>query len=40
MMEYETEDLKVIRGESRLNSELLNKLYEQTKEATAKPISL
>jgi len=32
VMEYEAEVLKVIRGESRLNSELLNKLYEQAKE--------
>ena len=32
MLEYEAETLKVIRGESRLNSDLLNKLYEQAKE--------
>ncbi len=32
VLEYETEVLKVIRGDSRLNSDLLNKLYEQAKE--------
>ena len=31
MSEYETEVLKVIRGESRLTADLLNKLYEQAK---------
>jgi len=31
LLEYEAEVLKVIRGESRLNSDLLNKLYEQAK---------
>ena len=35
MMEYETEVLKVIRGESKLNSDLLNKLYEEAKEKAA-----
>jgi len=35
MMEYETEILKVIRGESKLNSDLLNKLYEEAKEKAA-----
>jgi DNA invertase Pin-like site-specific DNA recombinase len=32
VLEYEAEVLKVIRGESKLNSELLNKLYEEAKE--------
>jgi len=36
MKEYETEVLKIIRGESNLNSELLNKLYEEAKEKVAK----
>ncbi|MDR0952280.1 MAG: recombinase family protein [Oscillospiraceae bacterium] len=31
VMEYEAEVLKIIRGESKLNSELLNKLYEEAK---------
>ena len=35
MMEYEAEVLKVIRGESKLNSDLLNKLYEEAKEKAA-----
>jgi len=35
MMEYEAEVLKVIRGESKLNSDLLNKLYEEAKEKSA-----
>jgi DNA invertase Pin-like site-specific DNA recombinase len=30
--EYEAEVIKVIRGESKLNSELLNRLYEEAKE--------
>jgi len=32
MMEYEAEVIKIIRGESKLNSDLLNKLYEEAKE--------
>lgn len=32
MAEYETEVLKIIRGESKLNAGLLNKLYEESKE--------
>jgi DNA invertase Pin-like site-specific DNA recombinase len=35
MMEYEAEVIKVIRGESKINSDLLNKLYEEAKEKTA-----
>jgi DNA invertase Pin-like site-specific DNA recombinase len=35
MKEYEDEVIKVIRGESKLNSDLLNKLYEESKERTA-----
>ena len=31
-LEYEAEVIKVIRGESKLGSELLNKLYEEAKE--------
>lgn len=31
MLEYEAETLKVIRGESRLSSDLLNKLYDDAK---------
>ncbi|MDR1206097.1 MAG: recombinase family protein [Peptococcaceae bacterium] len=31
VLEYEAEVIKVIRGESKLNSELLNKLYEEAK---------
>ncbi|MDR0520190.1 MAG: recombinase family protein [Clostridiales Family XIII bacterium] len=33
--EYEAEVIKVIRGESKLNSDLLNKLYEEAKEKAA-----
>jgi len=32
VLEYEAEVIKVIRGESTLNSDLLNKLYEEAKE--------
>lgn len=32
VMEYEAEVLKIIRGESKLNADLLNKLYEEAKE--------
>jgi hypothetical protein len=32
MMEYEAEVIKIIRGESSLNADLLNKLYEEAKE--------
>jgi len=35
MKEYETEVLKIIRGESNFNSELLNKLYEEAQEKVA-----
>jgi hypothetical protein len=35
VLEYEAEVIKVIRGESRLNSELLNKLYEEAKAKSA-----
>ena len=35
MMEYEAEVIKIIRGESKLNSDLLNKLYEEAKEKAA-----
>ncbi|MHB1484952.1 MAG: hypothetical protein ACYCYI_09845 [Saccharofermentanales bacterium] len=31
MQEYEAETLKVIRGNSNLNADLLNKLYNETK---------
>lgn len=31
VMEYEAEVLKIIRGESKLNSDLLNKLYEEAR---------
>jgi hypothetical protein len=34
-LEYEAEVLKVIRGESRLNPDLLNKLYEEAKARAA-----
>ena len=32
VLEYEAEVLKIIRGESKLSSDLLNKLYEEAKE--------
>ena len=32
VLEYEAEVLKIIRGESRLSSELLNKLYDEARE--------
>lgn len=32
VMEFEAEVIKIIRGESKLNSDLLNKLYEEAKE--------
>jgi len=32
VLEYEAEVIKVIRGESKLNPDLLNKLYEDAKE--------
>jgi len=35
VLEYEAEVLKIIRGESRLNADLLNKLYEEAKEKAA-----
>lgn len=35
MMEYEAEVIKVIRGESKLDADLLNKLYEEAKEKAA-----
>jgi len=35
VMEYEAEVIKVIRGESSINSELLNKLYEDAKRKAA-----
>ena len=35
VMEYEAEVIKIIRGESKLNSDLLNKLYEEAKEKAA-----
>jgi len=35
MLEYEAEVIKVIRGESKINSDLLNKLYEDAKEKAA-----
>jgi chromosome segregation ATPase len=35
VLEYEAEVIKVIRGESKLNSELLNKLHEEAKEKAA-----
>ena len=35
VMEYEAEVLKIIRGESKLNADLLNKLYEEAKEKAA-----
>ena len=35
VVEYEAEVLKVIRGESKLNHDLLNKLYEEAKERSA-----
>jgi len=34
VMQYESEVIKVIRGESKLNSDLLNKLYEEAKTKT------
>jgi len=36
MKEYEAEVIKVIRGESRLDSNLLNKLYDEAKEKNEK----
>ena len=33
--EYEAEVIKIIRGESKLNADLLNKLYEEAKEKAA-----
>ncbi|MCL2023936.1 MAG: recombinase family protein [Oscillospiraceae bacterium] len=35
VMEYEAEVIKIIRGESKLHSGLLNKLYEEAKEKAA-----
>lgn len=35
VMEYEAEVIKIIRGESKLNSELLNKLHEESKQKAA-----
>ena len=35
VMEYESEVIKVIRGESKLNPDLLNKLHEEAKEKAA-----
>jgi len=35
VMEYEAEVIKIIRGESKLNSDLLNKLYEDAKDKAA-----
>jgi hypothetical protein len=35
VLEYEAEVIKVIRGESKLNSDLLNKLYEEAKAKSA-----
>jgi chromosome segregation ATPase len=35
VLEYEAEVLKVIRGESKLNPDLLNKLYEEAKARAA-----
>ena len=32
VLEYETEVIKVIRGESKLSTDLLNKLYDEAKE--------
>ena len=35
VLEYEAEVIKIIRGESKLGSDLLNKLYEEAKEKAA-----
>lgn len=35
MTEYESEVIKIIRSESKLNPDLLNKLYEEAKEKSA-----
>ncbi|MDR1061842.1 MAG: hypothetical protein LBL83_11715, partial [Clostridiales bacterium] len=35
VLEYESEVIKVIRGESKLNPDLLNKLYEEAKARSA-----